>query len=541
MKTAALEKFRSKLASNQAVYGLWVTLESASITEMAVAVGLDWVVIDAEHGHLDFKEILEHVRATVRSDTVVLVRIAELNGSLIKRVLDIGADGIVVPWIETADQLRQAVTFAQYPPDGLRGIGAERATCWGRCFAEHADEANQNVLVVPIIETVTAGRNIQQLCAVPGVEVMFFGPADYSSTAGFPGQWEGPGVAQEILAIKETIRRHGQHCGVVATSNDNLKQRFDQGFRMLGLGLDGGLLLRSVVDAMESAGRTPTFRPSLIPNADPAPSKPNTQAEQPIAVAGADRPEVVVARSSADRIELARGVVFQPLVGAHNDARGFTTGIVTFMPGAELPYHMHPHTEAITVMSGEAFTEIEGRRYALNPWDTVSIPSGRPHYSKNMSASKPATFHVAMSTSSPDRTLVDAAFSIRDMPETAHGHEGAECVSRLVSRAWYDLGTGARYQDAYSGADHSQPMCGGYANLDPGSRTACYTSDGDESITVVQGSVTCIVDDREYGLTVDRTILLPSGSRRYLANTGNLPAALVWTRAGDLASRQLVD
>src|SRR6266568_8293079 len=124
MKTLAIKRLREKLAADQAVYGLWVTLESASISEMAVALGLDWLVIDAEHGHLDWNEILEHIRATVRSDTVVLVRVAELNAGLIKRALDIGADGVVIPWIETAEQLKQAVAFARYPTDGMRGIGA---------------------------------------------------------------------------------------------------------------------------------------------------------------------------------------------------------------------------------------------------------------------------------------------------------------------------------------------------------------------------------------------------------------------------------
>src|SRR5712664_1514831 len=115
MKIAAIKALRKKLAADVPVYGLWVTLESASISEMAVALGLDWLVIDAEHGHLDWNEILEHIRATVRSDTVALVRVAELNGALIKRALDIGADGVVVPWVETAEQLRQAVAFASYP------------------------------------------------------------------------------------------------------------------------------------------------------------------------------------------------------------------------------------------------------------------------------------------------------------------------------------------------------------------------------------------------------------------------------------------
>src|SRR6266567_4078072 len=179
MKVAAVQKLRKKLAADEAVYGLWVTLESASISEMAVALGLDWVVIDAEHGHLDWKEILEHVRATVRSDTVVLVRVAELNAGLIKRALDIGADGIVVPWVETVEQLKQAVAFATFQHEGIRGIGAERATGWGQCFSQHTQEANEHVLVVPIIESVAAGSNIRQLCQVEGVELFFFGPADY--------------------------------------------------------------------------------------------------------------------------------------------------------------------------------------------------------------------------------------------------------------------------------------------------------------------------------------------------------------------------
>src|SRR5947209_18236057 len=114
MKTSALHALRQKLTANLPVFGLWVTLESPSVTEMAVALGLDWVVIDAEHGSLDWRDIVEHLRAAVRSDTVALVRVAELNGGLIKRALDLGAAGVVIPWVEAADQLRQAVAFPRH-------------------------------------------------------------------------------------------------------------------------------------------------------------------------------------------------------------------------------------------------------------------------------------------------------------------------------------------------------------------------------------------------------------------------------------------
>ena len=230
-----------------------------------MALGLDWIVVDAEHGHLDWRDIAGHLRAAVRSETVVLVRLVEIDRGLIKRALDNGADGVVLPWVESADQLREAVAFAHYPPAGKRGMGAERATGWGRGLAQHAREANEHVLVVPIIETVEGGRNIVAISQVPGVEIFQLGPADYSSSAGYAGQWEGPGVAEQLLAIKDTIRRHGRHCGVVATSDDNLLERRDQGFRFLGLGFDAGLVIRSLSASIERVGRPATITPDLTP------------------------------------------------------------------------------------------------------------------------------------------------------------------------------------------------------------------------------------------------------------------------------------
>ena len=274
MKIDAIKKLRGKLAAGDAGYGLWVTLESASISEMAVALGLDWIVIDAEHGHLDWKEILEHIRAAVRSETVALVRLTELNAGLIKRALDIGADGVVVPWVETVEQLKQAVAFATFPPEGIRGIGAERATGWGQCFSQHTQEANEHVLVVPILESVAAGSKIRQLCQVKGVELFFVGPADYSSSAGYRGQWEGPGVAEELQAIKETLRASGKHCGIIATSAENLIERRQQGFRILGLGIDTGLLLRSLHAALAVVGQDRRILPSFVPEATPLPPVP---------------------------------------------------------------------------------------------------------------------------------------------------------------------------------------------------------------------------------------------------------------------------
>ncbi len=265
MKVKALKKLRQKLNQNEPIYGLWVTLESASITEMAVALGLDWGVIDAEHGHLDWKDINSHIRAALRSDTVVLVRIAERSTILSKRALDIGADGIMIPWMEKVEEVEEAVRDCRYPPEGRRGIGGERATAWGQCLSEHAAEANENVLIVPLIESIAAIPNVATMCEVDGIDLFFFGPADFSSTAGFRGQWEGPGVAEQILSLKDTINAAGKHCGVVSTSNQNLTDRLDQGFRMLALGTDSGLLLRSLHQSLQEVDRDRLPATSLDP------------------------------------------------------------------------------------------------------------------------------------------------------------------------------------------------------------------------------------------------------------------------------------
>ncbi len=539
MKVSALKRLREKLAADEAVYGLWVTLESASISEMAVALGLDWVVVDAEHGHLDWKEILEHIRATVRSDTVVLVRVAELNAGLIKRALDIGADGVVVPWIETAEQLQQAVAFATYPPEGVRGIGAERATCWGQCFAQHTGEANENVMVIPIIESVKGGLNLPSLLQVGGVEVFFFGPADYSSSAGFRGQWEGPGVAGQILALKNTVRAAGKFCGVVATGNENLLERRREGFQMLGLGLDSGLLLRSLREALAVAGcdrrMVATFQPEReTPSAPPL--------ERPPESLRPDRSETVTAVGHGSGMEIAPGVDFECLVGRFNGARNLTTGLVTFRPGSELAYHTHDFAESVTVLSGSLLIEVEGRRYTLNALDNLTVPPGLAHCAQPIPSQSRAVAHIAMATDSPSRALTDRFFSRRAMDADSTGVDGAERVTRLQTAKRFEPGKGASFIDYFNGdLIPEMPMSGGYGLFQPGGRLPAHVHDFDESIRIVQGTATCIVEGRRYPMADCATALEPRGRVHYFINESNAPMAMIWVYAGPAPERIIVD
>lgn len=232
---------------------------------MAVATSLDWVAIDAEHGSFDWAVIEKHIRTTVRSSTVLIVRVSELNISLFKRSLDIGADGVSVPFINTAEDARRAADYALYPPKGLRAVGGDRATVWGQCLAAHVAEANDNVLVLPNLETIEAFKNLDQILKVPGIDTYFFGPADFSSSAGYAGQWQGPGVAEALLEMKDRIRAAGKHCGVIASSPEDVSLRIKQGFRMIGIGADSGLLIKGLQQTLQSVGRDAGLTTSLIP------------------------------------------------------------------------------------------------------------------------------------------------------------------------------------------------------------------------------------------------------------------------------------
>lgn len=540
MKVAALRAFRRKLAAGQPVVGLWVTLESPSITEIAVALGVDWVVVDAEHGHLDWKEIVEHVRAAVRSDTIVLVRLVERDTGLTKRALDIGADGVVIPWIETADQLRDAISDARYPPEGRRGIGGERATAWGACFAEHAAEANDHVLVVPIIERVAAIPNVPEMTRVDGAEVFFFGPADFSASAGHRGQWEGPGVAEQILGVKNVLRAAGKHCGVLTTGPDDLRRRIEHGFQMVGLGVDASLLLRSVRERLAVVGRDRLPAPSLDPDDGRAVTAPLSC---PPADMRPDRRETMTVPGDGENAVLQEGVTFQGLVGAFNGARNLTTGFVTFAPGASLAQHTHPASESITVLEGAAEVSVEGRTYRLGPLDNIVIPRWLPHAARNVDAKKSLRLHVALAMAPVERTLVDREFVRRNMLDDADGTSGAEHVTRIRSAAKnLHVGPGTEFVD-YFNAElvPGLEMSGGWGCFQPGGRLPAHLHDFDESISIIAGSALCRVEGRDYPASGGATALVPRGRVHYFINPTNTTMEMIWVYAGPQPERIVVD
>lgn len=237
---------RLKVSKGETAFGLWVTLESPTVTEVAAALGVDWVCVDLEHGALDFNDVLGHLRAAKGTDTAVLARVPAARVDTIKKCLDIGVDGVLLPLINNADELREAMEHARYPKVGKRGLGGERAVGWGLNLKTYLDRANEDALVIPVIETRSASENIEEILDVPGLETIFFGPADLSSSMGFLGQWEGPGVAEDILRIKDSAAQRGIASGVIGMNPEDVKARIDQGFKLVGLGSDVGLMIKQM-------------------------------------------------------------------------------------------------------------------------------------------------------------------------------------------------------------------------------------------------------------------------------------------------------
>ena len=248
-------RLRQRLRDNQTSYGLWVTVESPTITEIAVALGLDWVCVDMEHGHLDYREVLEHVRAVRGSATNVIVRVPELQMSAVKRVLDLGAHGVILPYARSCQELETAISYGRYPPQGIRGVGGDRAFTWGLGYQEYISYANEETLLIPLIETREAVAEIDAILAIPGLEAIFFGPADLSAAYGHLGSWDEHGVADVLATIKAKAASQGIAAGIMARSIADSIHRRDQGFQMVALGADMTLLVRALRENLAQLGQ----------------------------------------------------------------------------------------------------------------------------------------------------------------------------------------------------------------------------------------------------------------------------------------------
>ena len=244
MKPAAINRFRHKLCADESVYGLWITLEAAASTEIAVGLGLDWIAIEADNGHLGWAEIQEHVRAAARSHTVVLLSLGEVSRNAMKRALAIGVDGILMPQMETAAQLQTAVRWAH---EAL------------------PNDLGDRVLLVSTIEAAEQAKDIGNVLTVTGVDAFFVEHWNCSRSTEYGGGKYTALSRSASDGILHQIRKAGKAAAIVAFSEESLADYRDRGFRVLAVGCDKAIIfhgMRSALDLMKK-NKDLDRRPSL--------------------------------------------------------------------------------------------------------------------------------------------------------------------------------------------------------------------------------------------------------------------------------------
>jgi putative monooxygenase len=237
----------------------------------------------------------------------------------------------------------------------------------------------------------------------------------------------------------------------------------------------------------------------------------------------------------------AAGVALRVFVSSHCGASGISTGTATFDPQAELPYHEHECSEAITLLEGRCRVTVEGREYELEVFDNIHIPAGVGHSVRNESASEPMIAHWAFATAEPSRKFLDPppVRSVRGLGKAEL--VDPEHLTRFAEAEVYELSPGALFRDLFKGSLGSVGICGGYGRFQPGSSLPCHFHDYDESITIVEGKALCLVEGNRYQVSGYDTAFVPVGKPHRFINESDREMAMIWVYAGSEPERTLIE
>ena len=232
--------------------GTWIMSASPLITEATGHAGFDWAVLDMEHTPIDMGTLVHLLQANLGSPMLPIVRVPWNDTVTIKRVLDVGAHTLLVPFVQNAEEATAAVAASLYPPLGVRGMAAMgRASKFGT-VPNHFQHANTQVSVILQIETPTALANLEAIAAVPGVDALFLGPGDLSGAMGIPGQVGHPSVVAAMEDAARRARAAGVRIGTVMGTVEQVAHFRAAGYDFVGLASDLGLYMRACTGALKS-------------------------------------------------------------------------------------------------------------------------------------------------------------------------------------------------------------------------------------------------------------------------------------------------
>lgn len=243
MKTNRLKQLWSQ---GKPGFGMWAALGSSVAVEAMGQLDPDWVLLDAEHGISSYEGVLPLMQALAGRSTTVLVRLPAGEYIPIKRVLDMGAEGIMVPQIRNAEEVREIVSLCRYAPEGTRGIGPYRASGYELDFPDYFKRANEQIVVIVQIEHPEAVANLEEILAVDGLDSVFIGPADLALSLGHFPQIDHPEVQKAITEIRDKARAAGKPVGYYTNSGEQAREFAEQGYQMVNVCNDLSVLARGL-------------------------------------------------------------------------------------------------------------------------------------------------------------------------------------------------------------------------------------------------------------------------------------------------------
>ncbi len=237
-------RFKRALAARRQQIGLWCTLSSGYAAEVVAGAGFDWLLFDTEHSPSDIENVLSLLQAVSAYDVSPVVRPASNDTVLIKRFLDIGAQTLLIPYVQTAEEARSAVAAMRYAPQGVRGVSSlTRATRFGR-VKDYARRAAEELCLIVQIETQLSLDNLEAIAAVEGVDGVFIGPADLAASLGHPGDQGHPDVKGAVEDALRRIKACGKPAGILTGDLAFAKRCIEIGTTFTAVGVDIGLLAR---------------------------------------------------------------------------------------------------------------------------------------------------------------------------------------------------------------------------------------------------------------------------------------------------------
>ncbi|NQT02643.1 MAG: 2,4-dihydroxyhept-2-ene-1,7-dioic acid aldolase [Planctomycetes bacterium] len=233
-------QLKKKLINRELTIGSWVTIGNQAIIEILASAGFEWLTIDLEHTVIDL-EMAQILIAFVQANNMAaLVRVSKNEEVIIKRVLDAGANGVIIPMVCSFEDARQAVEFVKYPPIGKRGVGLNRAQKYGIGFDDYKEWLKNDVVIIAQIEHIKGVENIEEIITTDGIDGIIVGPYDLSGSMGYPGDYNRQDVKEALKVVEKACQKHQISLGYHVIEPDHviLKKRIDQGYNFVAFSTD---------------------------------------------------------------------------------------------------------------------------------------------------------------------------------------------------------------------------------------------------------------------------------------------------------------